>query len=295
MAVTLQDMVRDVQDSLYSFTQVKDTRLYIGATITDSTVDLTFPGDIRAIRVGQILQLGTDDSVATELVRVKALDSTTSTVTVARGVLGTTPSPWSTLDTEVSVEPEFPTQAIVREINNALVALPPDIHAIRTVSSTISSVQRSYVLPADAMGIVSVDWLPTGPDNTWLGVRRYRFDPANKQVTLANLLEPGQPVKITYRGYPTPMTTGATTLTDAGMYDEVRQVVVWGALYRMLSSRVAGRLVDTRSETPLNGQYRTADPVSAATRQVFALYTQALERERERQRLQWPVRPNLTF
>lgn len=296
MAVTLSDLYRDTVDSLYSYMQVKDTRTYLAVdALADATTLQFAANDIRSIRVGQILQMGTDDAVITELVRVKALDSTSSLITVARAVLGSTAAAWAAATCEVVVEPEFPTQAILREINNAVVALPPDIHAIHTSAFTADSVQRSYVLPNDVVGIVSVDWLPIGPDNTWQGIRRYRFDPVNKQVTVANLLEPGQPLKVTYRGYPTALAAGTDTLEDVGLYDELRQLVVWGALYRLLSARMAGRLVDTRAETPLNGQYRTADPVAAATRQVFALYTQALDRERERQRHRWPVRPYITF
>lgn len=296
MSVTLFDLFRDVQDSLYSYSQVKDTKVYLSSDLsaTGTAMVLAQPG-LKALRVGQTLQLLDPYSLTAELVRVRALDSTSSTATLVRAVMGTNATAWTAAASEVSVEPEFPVQAITREINNAITGLPPAIHAIRTKKFVIDPVNTAYDLPADAVGVVSVDWLPIGPDNAWQSVRRYRFDPVNRQVRLMNMLEPGQSLKVTWRGYPEEMSSGSDCLEDIGLGDELRQVVVWGALYRLVAGRLPGRLIDTRSETPLNGQYRTADPVTQAVRQVYALYTQALERERERHRHAWPVRSYMTF
>lgn len=297
MSVTLLDLYRNVLDSLYSYSQVKDARLYLDTNIPDATTTVlavTSPG-LKSLRAGQLLQLSDNFSLASEMVRVKSLDVTSSTATVVRGVLGTTPLVWPAATSEFTVEPEFPIQAITREINNAITALPPAIHSIRTTKYTVDSVHSAYVLPGDAVGVVSLDWLPIGPDNAWQAVRRYRYDPVNRQVWVMNTLEVGQTLKITWRGYPTELESGSDTLDDAGLGDELRQVIVWGALYRLIAARLPGRLIDTRSETPLNGQYRTVDPVTAAVRQVYALYTQALERERERHRLAVPLRPYCTF
>lgn len=301
--VTLVDLFRDVQDSLYSYSQVKDTKLYLQADLltTDTEMSLTGSG-LKSLRSGSIVQLFNPSTLDAELVRVKGVDLSSSTATVVRGVLGTgaslaggEPLSWPAATTEVSIDPEFPAQAIVREINNAITGLAPDIHAVRTTKYIVDSIKHSYTLPQDCVGVISVDWLPIGPDNTWETLRRYRYDNVNRQVRVMNTLEPGQPIKVTWRGYPAALNSGSDTLFDAGLGNELRQVIVWGALYRLIAARLPGRLIDTRSETPLNGSYRTPDPVTAAVRQVFALYTQGLERERERQRLAWPVRPYMTF
>lgn len=296
MTVTFYDLYRDVQDSLYSYSQVKDTRLYLTADMTNTATTMGVgTSGLQQLRRGQLIQLSDLYSLSSEMVRVKALDATSGTATVVRGVLGSTPGVWPAASSEFTVEPEFPIQAIMREINNAITGLPPAIHSIRTTKFTIDAVKHAYTLPGDAVGVVSVDWLPTGPDNVWDSIRRYRFDSVNRQLQLRNTLEPGQTLKVTWRGYPQELSSGSDTLDDAGLPDELRQLIVWGALYRLVAARLPARLIDTRSETPINGTYRTGDAVTQAVRQVFALYTQALERERERHRLAWPVRPFMTF
>ena len=297
--MTLVTLVRDVLDSVYSYVQVKDKILYLNADIdsNDTTFVTHSSSAALAISEGQILQFSKDDSAQSELVRVRSVDTSTNTVTIVRGVLGSTAADWTSVDTEVRIEPEYPIQNIVRAINQEITGLPPHIWAIATTTTTVNADYRiGYALPAAAVGVLFVEYLPSGHTDEWEKVRRYRFDPINKTVTIPGLMEPGRTLKITYRAYPTTtLSLDAHTLVTVGLEEKLAELVRLGATYRLLMARASGRVGDTRAETPLNQQYRQADPVMSAVRQVYAMYQERLAAERERQRLLYPAPMYFTF
>lgn len=290
--MTLVTLVRDVLDSIYSHIQVKDKVLYLNADINSSVTEFVTHSNSAALSIseGQILQFSKDDSAQSELVRVRSVDTATNTVTIVRGVLGSTAASWTSVDTEVRIEPEYPIQNIVRAINQEITGLPPHIWSIATTTTTVNADYRiGYSLPAAAVGVLFVEYLPSGNTYNWEKVRRYRFDPINKTVTVPGIMEPGRSLKITYRAYPTSISLDADDLADAGLDENLAELVRLGAVYRLLMARASGRLVDTRAETPMNQQYRQADPVMSAVRQVYAMYQERLSAERERQRLLYPA------
>jgi hypothetical protein len=293
---TLLEMTQDLLDSCYSFSQVKDKIVYLTANATDVATTITVDATLsRQIHAGMILEISNEDSIASELVRVKSVDNTTGIVTVTRGVRQTAGQAWTT-GAIVRIEPEFPISNIIREINRELVGLPPHIWAMPTFETSVSSGwQIGYSLPAGAVGVQAVRYEPSGTQNYWQDVRRWKWDPVNKIVTVLQNMEPGRDLKITYRGYPTELALAADDLTDAGLTEELDELVMLGALYRLVSKRTSARLVDTRAETPMNQQYRSADPVSAAVRQLYAQYNEVRRREVERQRLLYPLAYHYSF
>lgn len=293
---TLVDLVRDVQDAVYSYVQTKDKHLYLASDLTDVATTIAL-GDAREVHVGMILELTGDDTAVSEQVRVRSVTVSANTVTVARAVRGTTAVAWLSATTQVRVEPQYPVASIVREINKELVGLPPHIWAVATETTTVDNAWRlGYVLPEGAVGVLSVRYEPTGYDgDAWVPMRRWAYDPVNRIVSVFNAMDPGAPLKITYRKYPTAISADADDLADAGLDDSLAELVVMGATYRLVAKRAPGRLIDTAAQTPMNSQYRQADPVNAAVRQLYAMYQERLNSERERQRLLHPVPMHYTF
>ena len=293
MAVTLVDLVRDVRDSIYSFVQVKDYVAFLNADINDSVTTFVTSSNQSAQAIsrqpGAILQFSTDASAQAELMRVKSVDTATNTVTVQRAVMGTTAASWTSADTEIRIDPEFPIPNIVREINREITSLPPNIWSVATATTTVNSDWLAgYSLPAAAVGIIEIRYLPVASTDKWEKIRRWRFDPVNKDVNILAPMDFGQALKITYRAYPVALADDGDNLTDAGLEDQLAELIQMGATYRLISKRAPGRIVDSRAETPMNQQYRQADPVNAAVRQLYAMYQQRLQSERERQRLLYP-------
>jgi hypothetical protein len=293
---TLMDMVRDVRDSLQSYVQVKDKQMYL-ASDANGTQDTLILTDARGAHAGMVLELSNDDTTVSEMVRVKAVSLNTNTVTVVRGVRGTTAAAWLSATTDVRVEPDYPVSAIVRAINQEITGLPPHIWSIATLSTTVDDTWRfGYQLPDTAVGVLSVRYEPIGYEgDAFEAVRRWRFDPVNKIVSVLNLMDPGANLKITYRKYPTALSAPSDDLADAGLEDSLAELIAMGATYRLVAKRAPGRLIDKAAQTPLNGEYRQADPVNAAVRQLYAMYQERLSAERERQRLLYPIPLHMTF
>lgn len=292
---TLLDLVRDVSDSLYGYVQVKDAYRYLASDITDSATSMPV-GDARGLHAGQILELTTDDTVVSEQVRVRSVNPSTNTLTVVRAVRGTTAAAWASATAQVRVEPEYPVASVVREINKEIVGLPPQIWAIATETTTVDDAWRvGYQLPVGAIGVISVRYQPVGYDgDAWLEPRRWDYDAVNRILTVKQLMDPGAPLKITYRAYPTEIAADADTLVSAGLDDQLGELVTLGATYRLLAKRAPARLIDTAAQTPLNGQYRQADPVNAAVRQLYAMYQERLMSEQKRQLTLYPVKTHFT-
>lgn len=292
MAVTLVDLVRGTLDSVYSFMQVKDKVLYLNADIQDSDTSFVAHSTAaaRQIQEGSILQFSTDDSAQAELVRVRSVDTTSNTVTIVRAVLGTTALDWDSIDTEVRIDPEYPIPSVVRAINQEITGFPPHIWGYSALVTTVdTNYIDGYFVHASAVGVVSVEYAPLGTTSRYEKVRRWKFDFSTKTLNIFGYMDPGATLVVTYRVAPTELALDADDLSGAFLGDEHSELVQMGATYRLLMRRASGRLVDTRSETPLNGQYRTADPVMSATRQLYAMYQERLKAERERQRLAFPV------
>ncbi len=298
MAVTLVQLVRDVLDSTYSYSTVKDKVFYLNVDINNSVTTFVAHSTsaARSVQEGQILQFSKDDSAQSELVRVRSVDTTTNTVTIVRAVLGSTAAAWTSVDTEVRIDPEYPILNVVRAINQEITSLPPDIWAMATTTTTVTSdYLTGYALGAGVVGVNSVEYKPIGSTDLWVKVRRWRFDQPTKTLTVPSYMDPGVDLKVVTRSYPVEIVLDASTLTTAGLGDELAELIRLGATYRLVMGRASGRLVDTRAETPMNQQYRQADPVLAATRQLYAMYQERKRAERERQRLQHPTPLYLTF
>jgi hypothetical protein len=293
---TLLDLVRDVRDSVQSYVQVKDQQRYLASDVNNSQDTLPLV-DARAVHAGMVLELSSDDTTVSEMVRVKSVSLNTNTATVVRAVRGTTAAAWPSVSTDVRVEPDYPMSSIVRAINQEITGLPPHIWSYATLSTTVDDTWRyGYQLPDSAVGVMSVRYEPIGYEgDAYVAVRRWSFDPVNKIVSVINLMDPGANLKITYRKYPSELAAPTDDLADAGLEDSLAELIAMGATYRLVAKRAPGRLIDKAAQTPLNGEYRQADPVNAAVRQLYAMYQERLSAERERQRLLYPVPLHMTF
>lgn len=294
---TLVDLITDVLETVYSYAQVKDRVVQLTSNVapTDTQIVVS-PQDSQQIQRNMTIQLTYDNTSVSELVRVQSVINTSGIIMVQRGIRNTTALAWTAANTVVHVEPEYPISSIVREINHEIVGLPPDVWAITNFSTVVSAGwQIGYNMPGGCVGIQSLRYYPSGTQNFWEPVRRYRYDPVNNIVTILTLMQPGRPMDITYRAYPTAMQFDTDTLAATGLPATCDEVVVMGAAYRLVSKRTSGRLVDTRAETPLTGQYRQPSFVSDAVKSLFAMYQTRLQAERERQRLLYPIPLNYTF
>ena len=84
----------------------------------------------------------------------------------------------------------------------------------------------------------------------WIPVRRYRVDrspdatafPTGRTIDIYEPMIPGRPIKVVYFGSFSPLVNPTDTMLAAGMPDSMRDVLVYGAAYRMLASLESARV-----------------------------------------------------
>ena len=122
----------------------------LASGISDSATSLTFDGDYFTQEEEDALDAGTIIEVGTELMYSTVLDTVNNSVTVKRGVRGTTAAAHSAGD-EIKIAPEFPRKNVFDAVCDQIENLYPTLFAVDTQSFT-SGTGYSTIGTYDAPG-----------------------------------------------------------------------------------------------------------------------------------------------
>jgi len=246
MAVTFKNMVDETLINLAGYTLQQDRATYLKTAVTTTTSSSASP---------LIISLGSTENVGKgiieideELMWVDSFDRIGNTATIApygRGYLGTT-ADTHTLDTRVAISPTFPRFSVKRAINDTIDALSSTIYAVKTTTFTFNPAVNTYAFNSLGIkNILGVSWQSIGPTKEWIPVRHYDFDPVAsttafgtgaQTITLNDSIVAGRTVKVMYAGNAEPFTSDSQDyVTQTGMPDSTKDVVILGASYRLLS------------------------------------------------------------
>lgn len=298
---TLTDMMNEVRVNLAGYTFQQDRSTYLKAPVTTLTSSSASP---------LILSLGSTDSVGKgiveideELMWVDSFDRLANTATVApygRGYLGTTAS-FHNADTQVTISPTFPKHSIKRAINDTIRSLGASIFAVKSTSFTFNPAQSTYAFNGlNIKNILTVSWQDIGPSKEWVPLRRWDFDStadatafgANAQtITLGESPMPGRTVRVVYATDPVAFSDNSQDyVTQTGLPESTRDVVVLGAAYRLLSFLDPARAAQTSPQADETDAKRPYGASQTATKQLYALYSQRLNEETKAQQQNYPPR-----
>ena len=301
MTTTLTNMIDEVQVNLAGYTFQQDRSTYLRTPVTTTTSSSASP---------LVLSLGSTDSVGKgiieineELMWVDSYDRVGNTATVApygRGYLGTTPDEHPA-DAKVSIAPTFPRFNIKRAINDTIRSLGSNIFSVKTTTFTFNAAQSTYAFNnLNIKNIISLTWEAIGPTQEWVPIRRWDFDSiadadtfgANAQsVTLGEAPIPGRTVKVIYATDPVAFTTNDQDyVTQTGLPESTRDVVILGAAYRLLAYLDPARAAQTTPQADETDSKRPYGSSQSATKQLYALYTQRLNEETKAQQQNYPPR-----
>jgi hypothetical protein len=162
---------------------------------------------------------------------------------------------------------------------------------LASTTFTFNPSVTTYSLPVEAETVLAVSWDTIGPSNEWFPIRRWRHDPT------ANIGEyaTGNAISI-YEGNcswsyykcclsktPTPLSNANDVFTTVtGLEETSRDLIVYGAAYRMASFIDPGRLTFTSPEADQNDQTRPFGSGTNTARYLLALYQQRLQEETNR-------------
>ena len=304
MTTTLANMMDEVQVNLAGYTFQQDRTTYISSAVSTTTSSSASP---------LILSLGSTESLGKgiveideELLWVDSYDRVANTATVApygRGYLGTTAATHSA-DAKVTIAPTFPRFNIKRAINDTIRSLGASIFAMKTTTFTFNAAVSTYAFAnLDIKNILTVHWQEIGPSKEWRPIRKYDFDAvANPEafgytsgtdkvqtITLGEAPISGRTVKVVYATDPAPFTTNSQVyVTQTGLPESTRDVVILGAAYRLLSFLDPARAAQVSPQADETDSKRPYGASQTATKQLYALYSQRLAEETKAQQQNYP-------
>ncbi len=301
MTTTLTNMMDEVQANLAGYTFQQDRSTYLTSAVSTTTSSSASP---------LILSLGSTDSVgkgvveiAEELLWVDSYDRVANTATVSpygRGYLGTTAAT-HTADSKVTIAPTFPRFNVKRAINDTIRSLGANIFAVKTTTFTFNAAQSTYAFNnLNIKNIITLTWEAIGPTQEWVPIRRYDFDSVAdadtfgagaQTITLGEAPIPGRTVKVVYATDPTAFTLNTQDyVTQSGLPESTRDVVILGAAYRLLAFLDPARAAQTSPQADETDSKRPYGSSQSATKQLYALYTQRLNEETKAQQQNYPPR-----
>jgi hypothetical protein len=301
LTTTLTDLINEVQINLAGYTYQQDRATHLSSAVTTTTSSSTSP---------TILSLGSTENLGKgvveideELLWIDSFDRVANTATVSpygRGYLGTTAATHA-LDTKVTISPTFPRYVVKKAINDTINAAGSTIYAAKVTTFTFNAAQTTYDFDdLNIQNILTIMWQSVGPSQEWLPVRRWSWDSkadatafgaTSQTVTIGDYITPGRTVKVVYSTDPVPFTTNAQDFsTQTGLPESCKDVIVLGASYRLLTyldPARAGQVSPQADETDAKRPYGASQ---TATKQLYALYTQRLNEETQRQQTLYPIR-----
>lgn len=271
-------------------------------TTTTTTISVSSTTDIGKgiIEVGE------------ELMWVENFDKVANTLTIApwgRGYLGTTASTAAT-SSKVTISPTFPKTVIKRAINDTLNSMSSSIFAVKQATFTFNPAVTTYELldgsgnNLTAQSIIAAHWQEVGPSKEWIPVRRIKLDPyadiatwggtaasPAQTVTIHDYITPGRTVKVLYAANPGTLTSDSDVFTTVtGLPESCKDVVVLGAVYKLLTFLDPARATQTSPQADEIDTKRAFGSTTTVVRQLYALYQQRLQEEVKSLQQQYPTR-----
>lgn len=293
---TLGGMIDEVKQNLAGYTLNQERVTFLQEAI-DSDDTVLKLGDSSNLVKGII-------EVEDELMYVASFSRGESSVTImpgfGRGYQGTVASAHNQYS-PVIISPMFPRQAIKRAINDTIISSGMDAVASHTFS--YSPARVTYDLPSTAKDVLAVSYSTIGASKEWAPIRAWRHDKmanttaftSGQSISLYSGVEPGRTVQVTYYKDPSVLVNPSDDfVTVTGLPDSMKDVIIWGACYRLASYIDAGRLDLTSAEADLNNSKIQIGAGTNAARYFYANYQQRLAEEKQRQQNNFPIRVHYT-
>jgi hypothetical protein len=296
MTTTYANLVDEVLLNLSGYTLRQDRTTHLTGNITTSSTTLNL-ASVSNIGKGLV-------EIDDELLWIDSYDRISNTATIppyGRGYNGSTPAT-HTANTKVTIAPTFPRATVKNAINDTIDAVFPKLFGVGTYTFTLQATKTSYQIPAEAQTVLDVKWSTVGPSNEWLPVKSWRQDPTanatsfttGNSIGVYDAITPGRTVQVFYTKKPSLLASSSDDFTTTGLPTSCKDVIMYGAAYRLASFIDPGRLTYTSAEAD-NADSKIQYGSGASTaRFLLALYTQRLTEESEKLRDVYPIRIHYT-
>jgi hypothetical protein len=297
---TFAQMVDEVRANLAGYTLRQDR-----------ISNLTNTGGINTSQLD--IKIGSADNLAKgvieiddELIWINSFDKQNLQLNAiagfGRGYGGSTPAPHAQ-NAQVTMTPTFPRVNVKTAINDTINSFYPKLFGVQSTTFTFNAAQIAYALPAEARDVLYVSWQTVGPSKEWLPVNRWRIDrmaniaafDTTKTINIYEKIMPGRTVQVYYSVIPNNLTNSTDDFaTVTGLPETCRDVVIFGASYRLLSYLDTGRINLSSAEADINDTKLPSSAGASASKYVFALYQQRLMEESTKLQDRFPIRVHYT-
>jgi hypothetical protein len=235
-------------------------RMTLSAGVDDVATSWSYDDATLAPDEEDLLAPGVLVEVGTEQARITDVDDTANTLTVIRGVNGTTKAAHTSGD-EVTVAPTFGRHAVVEAVKDNVVALYPSLWQVATEQVTTSS---TFVeVPATVVTPVSFVWLNGSRYQNGVADLLPDFPPSSTGKAIQFFGVPsGKTGYFTYRGRFTRPSAEATELSTLGVDATWERIAAVGAAAQVVASRPLDELT---AEYITEQMQREALPPGAST------------------------------
>jgi len=235
-----------------------------------------------------------------ELINCRYINTTTGEFSnVLRGFRSSTATAHDA-GTLVRNNPKFPRVAIKRAINDTIGQLHPHIMAIKKTEITMVGGVIQYDLPEDANGVISVQIQELGASKRWVDLKTWRFDSTGASNSVTGKVIDihggfgGYKVQVVYTTAPSGLEYGNEFATT-GLPDWAREIVIYGACWRVASFVESANLIsNTAEQNLLKTRYDVGSQTNLA-KYFLGMYNQLLSEGEARQRLEYPVRRHFVY
>ncbi len=302
MTVTLDDLANEVIMNLAGYTLQQDQTTHLTSAITTTTSTLAAPTvfSLAADQVGEGVV-----EINNELIWVSEYDRISRNATVppyGRGFMGTAAATHAA-GSRVVIKPTFPRSSVKRAIQDTIRAIGSSIFAAKNTSFTYNSTVDGYAFTnLNISNILRMSWQDTGANKRWIPITKWTWDSspdvatwgAGAQTITINdgRIMTGRKVNVTYATTPATLSTTSedSFSTQTGLPESVRDVVVLGAAYRLLSFLDPARNTITSPQADELDSKRPFGSSSTATKELYKLYASRLAEEVQAQQQQYPPR-----
>lgn len=265
----------------------------IDSSATTLSMRLTMPAG---------LQVGAVVYVDTEAMRVTATNTSSSTITVVRGIYDSDAAAHAD-NAEVVINPRFSPLDIIDAMVEEIASYGPQLYWVDDLEFTVAEVQDLIELPLswnDAFGVIDVrrKWADSGSD-AWPRIQcRFQRGAGNWDtfagksiIRFIDSVQGGTIYVQVARPFDTSTFTLATDLvTDTKLSESLLDVVAMGTKLRLLVDNENGRSARVAQDEPR----RSEETPLGATVQPFqfnnAVYRNRKQEEINKLRAMWPVR-----
>ena len=288
-----KDLIDEISAQLHGWGSTADriTPLTsdIGPTDTQFNVDFAF-GQSVGITPGVV-------EIDSEQLYVTAVDANTGICTLAngfgRGYSDTTAASHAA-GAKVISRPKFPRVWILKQLNEAIGGIFPDLYAVNTYQTVVTYPSNTYTLPTVPLGIIDAQW--QDPIGNWHKCFGYAVDPYDGTFRLGSGAMIGRPLRILYSTEPGTFASESDDfVTATGLPASCSDVLTLSVVAKQLPGLDISRAQMTSVEQ--SDRSRVVPPNSGvnASKYVMALYEERLRNEAQSLRRRYKSRIVRTF